>query len=120
MAMALKLYTYKNCGTCKKAVKWLEANGIDYREVPIRETPPSPVELRRMLKAMDGNLRKLFNTSGGDYKELNLKDTLPGMSEKEALELLASNGNLVKRPFVLGKDTATVGFNEAAWADLFG
>jgi arsenate reductase len=69
---------------------------------------------------MDGNIRKLFNTSGGDYKAMNLKDKLPGMSEKDALELLSKNGNLVKRPFVLGNGIGTVGFDDARWAELFG
>jgi arsenate reductase len=118
--MGLKIYTYKNCGTCKKAVKWLDAHGVAYREVPIRETPPSPTELRRMLKAVGGDLKRLFNTSGTDYKQLNMKELLPGMSEKEALGLLAANGNLVKRPFVLADDHAAVGFNEESWQSLFG
>ena len=117
--MALKLYTYKNCGTCRKAVKWLHARGIAYREVPIRETPPSRAELKRVLAAVDGNIRKLFNTSGGDYKSLGLKDRLPAMSEKDALELLTTNGNLVKRPVALGEGVATVGFDEAVWESLF-
>jgi len=120
MAMGLKLYTYKNCGTCKKAVKWLDARKIDYTEVPIRESPPTLPELRKMHKALGGEIRKLFNTSGTDYKQLNLRELLPGMSDDEALGLLATNGNLVKRPFVLGKDCATVGFKEETWAELFG
>jgi len=119
-AMRLKVYTYKNCGTCKKAVKWLDSKGVDYTEVPIRETPPSIAELKRVLKSFDGDIKKLFNTSGMDYKQLNLREMLPGMSQADALALLASNGNLVKRPLVLGKEHATVGFKEDAWEQLFG
>lgn len=118
--MGLKIYTYKNCGTCRKAVKWLDAQGVEFKEVPIRETPPSMAELKRMLKTFDGDIKKLFNTSGMDYKQLNLREMLPGMTNAEALALLAANGNLVKRPFVLGKEHATVGFKEDTWAQLFG
>lgn len=118
--MGLKVYTYKNCGTCKKATKWLDAHGVAYTEAPIRETPPTMAELKKMLKAQGGELKKLFNTSGLDYKQLNLREMLPALSEAEALELLSSNGNLVKRPFVVGKDVATVGFKEDTWASLFG
>jgi arsenate reductase len=114
------VYAYKNCGTCQKASKWLVAQGVPFKEVPIRETPPTVAELKKMLKAMGGDMRKLFNTSGMDYKALNMKDKLPTMSEAEVLELLASNGNLVKRPFVLGDGVATVGFKEEVWAELFG
>lgn len=118
--MALKIYTYKHCGTCKKALRWLDEKGITYREFPIREMPPSRAELRKVLKAMDGNVKKLFNTSGTDYKQLGLKEMLPGMSDQDALELLSTNGNLVKRPLVLGEGAATVGFKEETWEALFG
>ena len=111
--MSLKIYTYAKCGTCRKALKFLDAEGIAYKNIPIRETPPSKAELKKMLGYLDGELRKLFNTSGGDYKAMNLKESLPQMSEKEALALLAENGNLVKRPFVLGEGVGTVGFDEA-------
>lgn len=116
--MSIKVYAYKNCGTCQKASKWLNARGIAFKEIPIRETPPTVAELKKMLKALDGDIRKLFNTSGTDYKALNMKEKLPAMSEAEAIALLASNGNLVKRPFVLGDGVATVGFKEETWAEL--
>lgn len=112
----MKVYTYKNCGSCKKATKWLEAEGIAYEELPIRETPPSVAELRTMLGHQNGEIRKLFNTAGGDYRELNLKDKLPDMSEADALDLLSSRGNLVKRPFVLADAYGLVGFKEDVWA----
>jgi arsenate reductase len=113
--MKLKVYAYKNCGTCRKAQKFLELHAIPHDVIPIRETPPSPSELCRMLDSQSGNLRALFNTSGGDYKTLGLKDRLPTLSVEEAISLLASNGNLIKRPFAIGKNVCLVGFNEEAW-----
>ncbi len=113
----MKIYTYKNCSTCRKAAKWLRENGIeDFQEIPIRETPPSVKELKSMLEFLSGDMRRLFNTSGGDYRELGLKDRLPGMPEKEALALLASNGNLIKRPFLMTKEKGLVGFKEQEWS----
>lgn len=113
---ALKIYTYANCDTCRQAVKWLRANGLGFEEHPIRETPPTLAELRTMLAAHGGELRRLFNTSGRDYREQKLGEKLPGMSESAALALLAGNGNLVKRPFLLGGRVALIGFDEASWA----
>ena len=118
--MKLKVYAYANCGTCRNALQWLNARGIPYETVAIRETPPAPKEIKRMLRAYGGDVRRLFNTSGGDYKAMNLKATLPTMSESDAVALLAAHGNLVKRPFVLGKDVALVGFQEAAWEAALG
>ena len=117
--MALKIYTYKNCDTCRKAVKWLDARGIAYREVPIREQPPSKAELKKMLGYLGGERKKLFNTSGRDYKSMKMKDKLPGLSDAEAIDLLAKNGNLVKRPFVLSKNAGTVGHKPEVWQELF-
>lgn len=116
----LKFYAYQGCSTCRNAKKWLESNGIEFEEIAIRETPPSVNELKQMLKAKS-ELRALFNVSGMDYRQLGLKDRLPSMSEDEALELLATNGNLVKRPFVLDKTKgiALVGFKEAEWQAAF-
>ena len=117
--MTIKVYEYRGCGTCRKALKWLEAKGIEFERIAIRERPPSRTELKRMLKAYEGNLRALFNTSGGDYRALNMKEKLPSLSNVEAIDLLAGNGNLVKRPFVMTKDSGVVGFNEAEWEAFF-
>ena len=128
----LKIYTYANCDTCRRALKWLRAHRIDCEEIPIRETPPSPGEARLLalglraervsdleaLAAHDGVLRRLFNTSGRDYRELKLGDRLPAMSAPEAIALLRGNGNLVKRPFLIGRGVAQVGFDEAVWAGV--
>ncbi|HKK18289.1 MAG TPA: arsenate reductase family protein [Opitutales bacterium] len=111
----LKIYTYKNCGTCRKAKKFLDAKGIAYKEHPIRETPPPPDELSRMLEACDGKMSRLFNSSSQDYRAAGLKDLLPTLSRDEAFALLQQNGNLVKRPFLIGDDVALVGFREAEW-----
>ena len=112
------MYTYKNCGTCKRATKWLKEQGVDFEELPIRETPPSVVELKQMLGYQNGELKKLFNIAGGDYRELNMREVLSTLSEREALELLAGRGNLVKRPFLLGDGFGLVGFKEADWASV--
>lgn len=115
----MKLYTYANCDTCRKAVKWLREKGIDFTEIPIRDQPPPEGELRRMLKACGGDLRRLFNTSGLDYRSMGIKDRLPTMSEAEALALLASNGNLIKRPFLIEGSRGLVGFKPGEWEDFF-
>ena len=112
----LRIYTLSNCGTCRAATKWLRSRGIAFQEIAIRESPPSLPELRGALAAHNGELRRLFNTAGGDYRDQKLAEKLPGMSKSEALALLAGNGNLVKRPFLIGEGVALVGFNEECWA----
>ena len=109
------VYTLKNCDTCRRAVKWLDRKGISFEERPIRETPPTVAEFRTMLKALGGERRRLFNTSGVDYREMKLGEKLPAMNDADALHLLAGNGNLVKRPFLLGTGVGLVGFDEAEW-----
>jgi arsenate reductase len=118
--MPSKVYEYSGCSTCKKALKWLKQKKADHKLIPIRETPPNKTELRRMLKFYGGNIRKLFNTSGADYKKLNLKDNLPKLSEAQLIDMLHTNGNLVKRPFVINKVGGRVGFKEDEWAEFFG
>jgi len=118
--MKLKIYEYKNCGTCRKALKFLTERKIPFMAVPIREQPPTRDELKKMLNAYGGDLRKLFNTSGQDYRNLNLKNKLAAMTAHEAIELLAANGNLVKRPFVLTERGGFVGFEEKDWSKLLG
>ena len=118
--MPNKVYECNGCGTCRKALKWLEQNEADYKLIPIRETPPNKTELRRMLKFYEGNIRKLFNTSGADYKKLNLKENLPKLSEAQLIDMLNTSGNLIKRPFVINKEGGRVGFKEEEWADFFG
>jgi len=114
------MYSYKGCDACRRAKKWLEERSIDFENIAIRETPPSRHELATMLKYYDGNLRRLFNVSGGDYRSLGLKDRISEISEKEAFDLLESNGNLVKRPFVLSAKGGVVGFKESEWVERLG
>mgnify|MGYP006193508381 CR=1 FL=1 len=83
----MKIYTYAKCDTCRKAVKWLRARDLEFTEIPIREQPPTKAELKRMLAIYDGDLKRLFNTSGGDYRELKLGEKLPAMSEATAARL---------------------------------
>jgi arsenate reductase (glutaredoxin) len=109
------IYTLANCDRCRAAVRWLRARKIDFVEKPIRVSPPTEPELRKMLAAQNGELRRLFNTSGRDYRDQKIGDKISGMSESAALGLLAGNGNLVKRPFLLGTHVALVGFDAAAW-----
>jgi len=114
--MALRVYAYEKCDTCRKALKFLAAKKVAHEVIPIRQQPPTIAELRAMLAHVGGDLRRLFNTSGQDYRALDLKSRLPKLSEVEALALLASNGNLVKRPFALTPTTGVVGFREDEWS----
>jgi arsenate reductase (glutaredoxin) len=109
------VYTLANCDSCRAAVKWLRAREIPFVERPIRVTPPSESELRRMLTAQKGEIRRLFNTAGRDYREQKIGEKISALSESAALELLAANGNLVKRPFLLGSSVGLVGFDEPEW-----
>ena len=108
---------YRKCSTCIKALKWLEENQVTFTERPIVEENPSYEELKAWLQVSGLPLKKFFNTSGLLYKELNLKDKLPTMSEEEQLKLLATNGKLVKRPLVVGEDFVLVGFKENEWKE---
>ena len=111
----LKLYAYANCDSCCRAARWLREAGHAFTEVPIRETPPTPAELRTVLAALDGDLRRLCNTSGRDYRALGLSAQLPTLAVDEALALLSGNGNLIKRPVLLGPGVALAGFQPDAW-----
>lgn len=115
----VRIYTYEKCDTCRKALKFLAARGIATENIPIREQPPSKAELKRMLRLIGGDIRKLFNTSGRDYKELKLGQKLALMTSEQAFDLLAKNGNLVKRPFIFNGQRGTVGFKEETWKELF-
>lgn len=114
----MKIYTLKTCDSCRKATKWLRENNIPFEEIHIRETPPSAEELRRALADHKGEIRKLFNTSGQDYRSLNLKEKLATLSADEAIALLASCGNLIKRPFLITENQTKSGFSEESWKSL--
>lgn len=111
------LYIYSKCSTCKETLRFLEKlldrEGFITKEITV--TPPNVVELKKMLQFQEGNLKKIFNTSGNLYKEMRLSEKLDKMTLDEALTLLSQHGMLVKRPFFLGQDFGLVGFNENAW-----
>ena len=113
----IKFIYYPKCTTCQKAKKWLDDNKIEYELRDIKEDNPNLKELSAWYKMSDMPLKKFFNTSGLLYKSMELKDKLPTMSEEEQLKLLATDGMLVKRPLIIGKDFVLVGFKESEWSD---
>ncbi len=119
-AAMITIYAYEKCSTCRTALKWLAANGIAHRVKPIRDEPPSAAELECVLAAVGGDLRRLFNTSGKDYREQGLGAKMATMSAAQALKLLRGNGNLVKRPFVVTASGGLVGFDAAVWKSALG
>ena len=116
----MKFICYPKCTTCQKAKKWLDDNGIDYELRDIKLDNPSLQELSAWNKTSGLPLKKFFNTSGLLYKSLDLKNKLPDMAEADMLQLLASDGMLVKRPLLIGEDFVLVGFKEAEWAEKAG
>ncbi|MFS0636981.1 arsenate reductase family protein [Mesobacillus foraminis] len=117
--MALTFYWYPKCGTCRNAKKWLDANGLEYKEIHIVENPPSKEELESLYKKSGLELKKFFNTSGQKYRELGLKDKIKTAGEDELLELLASDGMLIKRPLLTDGDKVTVGFKEDEYKNMW-
>ena len=111
----MQFICYSKCTTCQKARKWLDANGVAYDERYIKDNNPTVDELKAWHTQSGLPLKRFFNTSGLQYKALNLKDKLPTMSEEEQFALLASDGMLVKRPLLIGDDFVLVGFQEDAW-----
>lgn len=118
-SMALKFYWYPQCGTCRKAKKWLDEKGIDYEAVHIVENPPSREELEDLYKKSGLELKKFFNTSGRKYRELGLKDKVKIAPEEELLDILASDGMLLKRPIITDGEKVTVGFNEELFEEIW-
>lgn len=108
---------YPKCSTCQKAKKWLDEQGVSYTERHIKDENPTLDELKEWYAKSGLPLKKFFNTSGMIYKSLNLKEKLPQMSEDEQLELLATDGMLVKRPLVVGDDFVLTGFREKEWTE---
>lgn len=116
----VRVYAYDKCGTCKKAFKWLEAQGVSYEKKSIVDAPPSADELRRIQSLAQIETRKLFNTSGQSYRNGGWKAKLEHMSDDEAHTALAADGKLIKRPLVVGEDFALVGFKEEAYQGKLG
>lgn len=113
----MQVLCYAKCTTCQKALKWLKEQNIDFEERAIKEKNPTKEELQEWYQKSGLPLKKFFNTSGNLYKELQLKDKLPGMTEEEQLELLATDGMLVKRPLLVGEDLVLIGFKETEWLE---
>ena len=113
----MKFICYPKCSTCRKAKKWLDEHNAEYTERHIADEKPTYDELKEWYEKSRLPLKKFFNTSGMLYKEMGLKDQLPGMSEEEQLKLLATNGMLVKRPLVVGDDFVLTGFREKEWEE---
>ena len=111
----LKIYCHSKCTTCKKALKWLDDNGIEYALTNIKTDHPDEAKLRGYHKLSGLPLKRFFNTSGIQYRELELSKKLPGMTEDEQFALLASDGMLVKRPLLIADSFVLVGFREAEY-----
>ena len=116
--MSVLFLEYPKCSTCKRAKAWLTENGVAFDDRHIVEDNPTAEELKEWWGKSGLPLKKFFNTSGLVYKEQNLKERLPDMSEEEQLALLATNGMLVKRPLVIGEDFVLIGFKETEWERL--
>ncbi len=110
--MALTFYSYPKCGTCRKAKKWLEENEKELNEIHIVENPPSKEDIKGLYEKSGLPLKKFFNTSGKKYRELGLKDKVNSASNEELLEILSSDGMLLKRPIATDGNQVTVGFKE--------
>ena len=108
---------YPKCSTCQKAKKWLEERKVSFEDRHIVENNPTAEELQQWHERSGLPLKRFFNTSGMLYKEMQLKDKLPAMTEEEQYELLSSNGMLVKRPLIVDEDFVLVGFKEAEWTE---
>ena len=114
----MKVYSYSKCGTCRNAIKDLEAKKIKFEVIDITENPPSKKVLKSAVKAK--GLQKVFNTSGVQYRELKIKDKIKSMTEAQAIDLLASNGRLIKRPIAVDKNKITIGFNADEYKQVWG
>jgi arsenate reductase len=108
---------YPRCSTCRKAKKWLDEHEIEYEDRDIVKDNPQKEELKEWYEKSDLTLKRFFNTSGKVYRELKLKDKLPDMTEDEQLELLATDGMLVKRPIIVSDNYITTGFKEKEWEE---
>ena len=110
---------FPKCSTCKKAKKWLIDNNIEFEDRNIVENTPTEKELKKWITDSKKDIKKFFNTSGLKYKELNLKEKLPNMTDNEKLKLLSSDGMLIKRPLLITDNKILSGFREKEWEDIF-
>lgn len=110
--MSLTFYWYPKCGTCRKAKKWLDDHNLAYEAIHIADNPPSERDLKHLYEKSSLDIKKFFNTSGQKYRELGLKDKVKSSTDDELLQLLASDGMLIKRPILTDGEKVTVGFKE--------
>ena len=115
--MALTVYQYPKCSTCRKALKWLDEHELRYEAVNIAEAPPARSTLTSALKHSGLPLRAFFNTSGESYRNGGFKERLPSLSQSEALNELAQDGKLIKRPLLIDGERVLVGFDEKRWSE---
>jgi arsenate reductase len=117
--MTIQFFGYPKCSTCNKANKWLRDNGVEFENNHIVESPPSKKMIKEILATTNIDLKKLFNTSGTKYRELQLKDKLPNMTEEAQIETLISDGMLIKRPLVFDGEHLTLGFKEEEFEHIW-
>ena len=115
----MEFINYNKCSTCKNAKKYLDDNNIEYTDRQIKEDTPTKEELKNWIDKFNIDIKKLFNTSGLIYRDLNLKEKLNDMSMDEKLELLSSNGMLIKRPLLVSNDNILIGFKKKEWDNYF-
>ena len=113
----VKVYCYSRCSTCRKALNWLQENGVAHEVVDIKADHPNEETLKAYYSMSGLPLKRFFNTSGIPYREMGLATKLPEMSEEEQLALLATDGMLVKRPLLIGEDFVLTGFREDEWRE---
>lgn len=117
--MKPRVYQYAKCSTCRKALAFLDKNGVEYESIDIVKGPPTKRELKQALAVGGVPLKRLFNTSGQSYREGKFGERLSTLSESEALDALAADGKLIKRPLIIGDDYVLVGFDEASYRKRF-
>lgn len=114
----IKVYGYTKCSTVKKALKFLQSNNIDFEHIDNIQNPLTIEQLTDIINKSNLEIKKFFNTSGIKYRELKLKDKIPNLSKEECIELLATDGMLVKRPLLVSESKILVGFKEDQWLEL--
>ena len=115
-----KIYCYPKCTTCQRAIKWLNSKAVEYQIIDIKENNPDKETLRSLWQKSGLELKKFFNTSGLLYKQMQLSQKLAAMTDEQKLDLLSSDGMLVKRPILITQETVLVGFKESEWNDAIG
>jgi arsenate reductase (glutaredoxin) len=118
--VALTVYHYPACSTCKKALAWLRANALEVEAIDIVQHPPSRAILERAARLARAPIKKLFNVAGESYRAGGFKTRLPAMTDGQAFDALAADGKLIKRPLVIGDSVALIGFDEVAWRAALG